>query len=336
MNRKDDHIQYALQQAPKTNDFDRIRFVHHAIGKLNLTDINLSVRVFDRVFPTPLYINAMTGGSEQAKQINQSLASLANVFKLPMASGSLSAALKDKRQLPSYTTILETYPEGFRIANVGADKNVAQALEAIDLIKASALQVHLNLTQELIMPEGDRDFSSWSDHIKTILKQSPVPVIIKEVGFGMSYETMKTLSQWGAHFIDVSGQGGTNFAQIENERRNAKLDYLNTWGLSTVESLLEAQRISHLTVLASGGIRHPLDVIKALRLGATMVGLSSYFLNLVSQYSHEEAVMRVSQFIDELKLIMVLLHAKNIRELVKTNILMDETLVNFIQQRQSD
>jgi isopentenyl-diphosphate Delta-isomerase len=334
MNRKDDHIQFALQQTPQTNDFDRIRFVHHAIGTLNHNDIDLSVHLFNHLFPYPLYINAMTGGSEQAKTINHRLALLAREFSLPMATGSLSAALKDPSQAASFTTIMDAYPDGFRIANVGADKDYSQAQQAIDLIDAQALQIHLNLTQELIMPEGDRNFKNWKQHLQSIQENTHIPLIIKEVGFGMSFETMVELKAMGFQIIDVSGKGGTNFAQIENQRRPEKLAYLNEWGLSTVESLLETQRLTDIQVLASGGIRHPLDVIKALALGAKMVGLSSYFLHLVTHHSHDVAVDKLRNFLEELKTLMVLLHASTIQDLRNTQIIYDQQLIHFIHQRQ--
>jgi isopentenyl-diphosphate delta-isomerase len=333
MNRKDDHIRLALDQTPNLNDFDRVRFVHNALATLAVEDIDISVAFFNQRFDLPIYINAMTGGSDQAGVINGRLAQLAQVFKLPMATGSLSAALKNPAFAKTYTVILDTYPEGFRIANVGADVPLDRARKAVELIQAQALQIHLNVAQELIMPEGDRDFRAWPDHIRSILDKLEVPVIIKEVGFGMSREAIQGLKELGGKTLDVSGHGGTNFAQIENARRTQSLSYLNSWGLSTVESLYEAQAFPELNFLASGGVRHALDVIKALALGARMVGLSSYFLRLVSEHSHEEAVKKVQALVDELKALMVLVGAASIEELRTKPLIVDAELANFLQQR---
>ena len=334
MNRKDDHIRLALEQNVQENDFDRVRFAHQALATLQLQAIDLSVTQFNRTFKSPVYINAMTGGSDQAKIINQRLAMLAKELELPMATGSLSAALKDPRLVDTFTIITEINPDGFYLANIGADVDVDRALKAVDMIHASALQIHLNVAQELIMPEGDRDFQSWPINIEAILKASPVPVIIKEVGFGMSRESIARLHALGATTFDVGGHGGTNFAKIENARRAYSLSYLNDWGLSTVESLLEAKAHPELTFFASGGIRHALDVIKALALGAQMVGLSSYFLRIVKDYPHEQAVQEVKTFIDELNALMVLVGAQNIRELRTKPLILDLTLENFLNQRQ--
>lgn len=333
MNRKDDHIRLALDQTPTLNDFDRVRFVHNALATLALEDIDLSVTFFNQSFDLPIYINAMTGGSEQAGRINARLAQLAQAFKLPMATGSLSAALKNPDYAQTYTVLLDTYPDGFRIANVGADVPLDKARQAVELIQAQALQIHLNVAQELIMPEGDRDFRAWPTHIRSIIEKLEVPVIIKEVGFGMSREAIQSLKDLGATTIDVSGHGGTNFAQIENARRTQSLGYLNSWGLSTVESLYEAQAFPQLNFFASGGVRHALDVLKALALGARMVGLSSYFLRLVNEHSHDDAVKKVQALVDELRALMVLVGAQSIAELRTKPLIVDAELANFLHQR---
>lgn len=170
-------------------------------------------------------------------------------------------------------------PEGMIFSNVGADVPVEKALEAVELLEAQALQIHVNSPQELVMPEGNREFVTWLDNIASIVSRVSVPVIIKEVGFGMSKELMHDLQQIGVKYVDVSGKGGTNFVDIENERRaNKDMDYLSSWGQSTVESLLETTAYqSEISVFASGGLRTPLDAIKSLALGAKATGMSRPF-----------------------------------------------------------
>jgi isopentenyl-diphosphate Delta-isomerase len=326
MNRKDDHIRLALAQNHPVNDFDRLRFKHVSFPEVALSEIKLNVDMFNTSFPLPFFINAMTGGSEQAGKINQRLARLANHFSIPMATGSVTSALKDPTLLPTFTIVKKIYPDLFLIANIGAGNDVIMAKKVIDALQPDALQIHVNAPQEVLMPEGDRDFKGWLKKIEEIRQSISIPLIVKEVGFGMSFETMNTLKSIGIQYIDVAGKGGTNFAVIENNRQTTPLDIFNEWGLSTVESLLEAQKVNDIRVIASGGIRHGLDVVKALALGAQYVGLSGYFLKLVSEYDHEEAVKRVEHLIQEIKTAMVILGAKTIQELPTKSFFFDDLL----------
>lgn len=336
VNRKNDHIKYALSQDFIENDFDKVRFVHQAISPISLTEVNLNTSFCNINFPYPFFINAMTGGTEKAQEINDKLAKLAREFNLPIASGSLSIALKDPRVSNSFTILRQNHPDGIIMANLGADKTFSDALIAKDLLKADIMQIHLNQVQELIMPEGERDFKNWQENIADIVKNVNLPVIVKEVGFGMSRKTFEILKSLNVKTIDVSGKGGTNFAKIENLRRQTPMTYLNDWGLSTVESLLEASNFKDLEILASGGIRHPLDVAKALALGAKAVGMSSYFLKLVMNHSLSEAIEKVEQFILELKTIMALLGTKTIEKLKNTEIILEDSLLSFMKQRKID
>ena len=315
MNRKDDHIQFALAQPFQSNDFDKVRLTHHAFPETNLGDIDLTTSIFNKTFPYPFYINAMTGGSEQAGLLNQRFARLAKHFQIPMATGSITAAIKDPSLLKTFTVIREIYPEGFVIANIGAGHPLENAKKAIDLLKANALQIHVNAVQEIVMPEGDKDFQGWLSSIEKIRQGISVPLIVKEVGFGMSAKTLEQLSAIGVRYVDVAGKGGTNFSKIENNRRAQTLSSFDDWGQSTVESLLAAKPFPNLHIIASGGIRQPMDVIKSLVMGAKMVGLSGYFLHLMKEKTDEEAVVAIQSFIEELKLIMLLLGKSTIASL---------------------
>jgi isopentenyl-diphosphate delta-isomerase len=330
MNRKDDHIQYAYAQPTKTNDFDLIKFVHHAFPEINEGDIDLSVSMFQKRFPLPFYINAMTGGSEQAKTLNERFAMLAKHFKIPLATGSVSAAIKNPSLADTFTVIRKVNPDGFVIANVGAGQTVENAKKAIQLLNANALQIHVNAVQEVVMPEGDRDFSGWLSSIQKIKEHISVPLIVKEVGFGMSKKTIGQLLKIGVELIDVAGQGGTNFAVIENQRRTKAFSSFDDWGISTVQSLINAKNYPQAQIVASGGIRTPLDVVKSLALGAKIVGLSGYFLHLVKDHTHEEAVEKLNQFIEEMKMIMLVLGKKNILALKEAELMIPPSLSQSI------
>lgn len=282
MNRKDEHVSLAraFHQKPKENDFDDVRLIHSSLVNTRPEEIDLSTEILGLKLSAPFYINAMTGGSEKTKKINHDLAIIARETNLMMATGSVSAALKDPNVADSYTVVREVNPNGLILGNMGAGRTSNDAKKIVDLLQADGFQIHLNVPQELVMPEGDRDFHEWSKNIAETVQQLAVPVIVKEVGFGMNRETIQQLQALGVKAVDVSGRGGTSFSQIENARRKKReLNYLDDWGQSTVISLLEAQEINDLTILASGGIRNAYDIFKALCLGAKAVGISAGILD---------------------------------------------------------
>lgn len=280
----------------------------------------------------------MTGGSEWTKQINEKLAIVARETGLAMAVGSTHAALRNPKMAESFSIARQINPEGMIFSNVGADVPVEKAVQAVDLLEAQALQVHVNSPQELVMPEGNREFSTWMDNLESIVKRVNVPVIVKEVGFGMSKETFKSLVEIGVQYVDVSGRGGTNFIDIENERRtNKDMNYLTQWGQSTVESLLESTDYQDkLNVFASGGLRTPLDAVKSLALGAKAVGMSRPFLNQVEQTGITNTIEYVESFLDHMKKIMTMLDAKDIEALRHKDIVFSPELISWIEQRSLD
>lgn len=334
-NRKDDHIRLALQQSDEnpSSDFDRIRFVHRSIP-INKERISLQTSIAGCTLKFPFYINAMTGGSETAKNINAQLAQVAKATGLAMATGSFSAALKDPSLEGSFRIVRDVNPDGLIFANVGADKSVDDALKAVKTLKANALQIHLNAPQEIVMPEGDRDFHLWEKNIRDIVKNVGVEVMVKEVGFGMSRQTIRHLIQLGVKTIDVSGRGGTNFIRIENARRPMPLGYLDEWGLSTVESLMDGYELSDkIEVIASGGIRHPLDMAKAFALGAKAIGLSGTILNLLNSGGVDYTISIIEHWKEELAMIMLMLGVSTIEEFGSCDLILDQRLTRWCEQR---
>lgn len=309
--RKDEHVALALAQDEFEHDFDRMRLVHQSLPGFDLNEVSLKSHFFEHNFDLPVYINAMTGGSERTKEYNRKLALLARRYNLPMAVGSQHAALDDETLEDSYRVIREVNPNGFVLGNINPNASVTEAQRAIDMIGANALQIHINPAQELTMDEGDRHFSHWSTNIKAIVESVDVPVIVKEVGNGVSRETVAKLKDLGVKHVDVSGRGGTNFVWIENKRsENKRYDTWTNWGLTTLEALIDNSE-SDVELLASGGINSALDVIKALVLGAKGVGMSGYFLRLVEAGNEDSFEM----FIEDLKKLMVLVDAKDIAAL---------------------
>ncbi|MCE7784829.1 type 2 isopentenyl-diphosphate Delta-isomerase [Staphylococcus xylosus] len=337
--RKNEHVEIAMAQKDATiSDFDEIRFVHHSIPNIDVDDVDLTSNLTDFTLNQPLYINAMTGGSEWTKQINEKLAVIARETGIAMAVGSTHAALRNSKMASSFSVVRETNPEGIIFSNVGADVPVDKAVESVKLLDAQALQVHVNAPQELVMPEGNRTFSTWMENLAQIVARVDVPVIVKEVGFGMSKETIKSLNEIGIKYVDVSGRGGTNFVDIENERRTYKdMDYLGLWGQTTVESLLESTAYQQdMDILASGGVRTPLDAVKCLALGASAVGMSRPFLNHVENYGITETLNYTEQFTEHMKKIMTMLDAKSIKDLQHAQMIFGPKLQSWIEQRGLD
>jgi len=316
-------------------DFKNIRLLHNALPELKISDIDMSTDFLGTKINLPIYFNAITGGSKQSKSFNIKLSKLANELGIPVSSGSMGVFLRLPETRDTFTVLRENNPKGFVIANVSAKVNALQAQETINLLNADALQIHLNAIQELAMPEGDQEFF-WLDNIKEIISQVNVPVIVKEVGFGLSKNDLDKLSKIGVKYVDISGFGGTDFAKIESARNHEQnLTYLDELSLSTVESLIESTTYQDkMTILASGGIRTPMDVIKALRMGATSVGMSGLVLHHLQKYSFEETQIFFKDFTKQLRLIMAAIGAKSISDIKKTPIIFDESLTNYAKQRQ--
>ncbi|MGX7164121.1 type 2 isopentenyl-diphosphate Delta-isomerase [Enterococcus massiliensis] len=305
MNRKDEHVSLAKAfHKPRENDFDSVRLLHNALPESSLEAVDLRTNLLGYELSSPFYINAMTGGSEKTKEINRKLAIVARETDLLIATGSISAALKDSDLLSSYTVMREEYPQGKILINLGAGVSVEKAQKALDLFPADGLQLHLNAPQELVMPEGDRAFF-WLKNIEKLANHLSIPLLVKEVGFGMTRETIQKLVSVGVQTVDVSGTGGTSFTQVENARRKKReLAYLDDWGQSTVISLLEANEINqHFTTVASGGIRNAYDIFKALCLGASAVGISGEILNDLLTHGEEHTIALIKQWQEEVRLL---------------------------------
>lgn len=340
--RKDDHVRLAEQQhsheAPPT-EFDDLEFVHHALDAVSTDEVDLTVAVADWRWPTPFYVNGMTGGTEKTARINRELAIAAAETGMPIASGSISVALDDPSTAASFTVIREENPHGFVMANLGAGRSADDAVRAVELLGADALQLHLNSVQETVMPEGSRDFSTWAHAVEELVTACPVPVIVKEVGFGLSRRTLETLAGIGVRVADVSGKGGTDFLGIENSRRShgAVVDYsiLTGFGQSAPACLLDAPTDGP-ELLASGGVRHPYDVVKALACGARAVGVAGVFLKTVLDGGAEALVPLVRGWLEQTTALLGLLGARTPAELTQTDLLVRGGLGEVCQLRGID
>lgn len=325
MDRKDEHVSLAKAfHKPKINSFDDVRIIHQSLPLSNYDETSIATSLLGYEMSSPFFINAMTGGSEKTGLINQELAILARETDLMLATGSISAALRDPSVADSFTIARKENPNGIILANIGAGSSLENAKRGVDLLQANALQIHLNAPQELVMPEGDRDFSNWLTLIEEIVTGLDVPVIVKEVGFGMSRQTIHQLLDVGVTAIDVAGAGGTNFTQIENARRRKReFSYLSDFGIPTVPSLLEANEVpGFFDLIASGGVRNTYDIFKALCLNAKTVGISASILNQLLISDVEDTIALVKQWQQELVSLYTLVGAKTTDDLKKVPLLL--------------
>lgn len=335
--RKDEHFFIAekLYQKKAQNGLDQIRLVGTNLPELALDEIDLQTTLVGQKIAAPFFINALTGGSTQTDKVNLTLARVAQKTNLPMAVGSQSIALKEPQRQAGFKALRTVNPKGMFLANLGVNHPLNNVNQALDMLDASAIELHLNVAQELVMPEGDRIFY-WQDNLRQLLAQVKKPILVKEVGFGMTPQTLKILTDLGVKYVDLAGKGGTNFQQIENERRKEnKLTILNDLGLSTAESLLAAKKYAadiNLSLTASGGIRTSLDVVKCLVLGADNVGISGLFLHLLVQDGEDALVNYIETLKWEIRNIMAILGCKNISQLKKVPYLLSTELRNFVEQ----
>ncbi|EAD5326624.1 type 2 isopentenyl-diphosphate Delta-isomerase [Listeria monocytogenes] len=339
--RKDEHVALGVKQNEQLapSSLEDIQLIGTSIPRYNVKDIDLTTTIVGTNVPFPFYINAMTGGSRHTKKINAELAEIAREVAIPMAVGSQSAALKNSSLIDTYKIVREINPNGMILANISPEVALQEGLRAIEMLEADALQIHINPAQELVMQEGDRSFSHWLTRIEKYVKLSPVPVVVKEVGFGMTRETVATLASVGVQSVDLAGKGGTNFAQIENDRRRDQAyDFLLDWGISTGQALIDMQHqdAPKIAYLASGGIRNPLDIVKALALGADSVGMAGQIIYSLKKEGLTKTIEKLELWKEQLRGLFVLADAKNITELKTTPLIISGELAKWGTLREID
>ncbi len=344
--RKSDHIRLALRdfvEGPKFTLLEDVELIHTSLPELSLDSIDIEVDFLGKKVGAPLMITAITGGSSEAERINRLLADIAQKYRLAIGVGSQRALLLNSSTITSYRIVRDIARDVPIIANIGGTQLRNLRKEDIDMliksIDADAIAVHLNPAQELFQPEGDRDFTGILDAIARLVDIVDVPVIVKEVGFGISREVALKLFEIGVKIIDVAGAGGTNWITIECTRareRNLKelFDICQSfieWGLPTAISIVEVASVSdEIFVIASGGIRSGVDIVKALALGANMAGMARPILKAVIEGRGDRFISRI---IRELKYTMLLIGAKSVSDIVKKPIVIMGKLAEWICAR---
>lgn len=338
--RKTDHINFALElgDGPVETGFGDIQFLHNCLPETNLQKVNLTSAIDEITLTHPIIINAITGGTEDTGKINGALAQVAAQTGCAMAVGSQYGVIGKKFFDPSFTIVRKNNPDGVIFANLGAYADLEMANRAVDMLEAQALQIHLNVAQELVMDEGDRNFAGYLHNIETIVNSLPVPVIVKETGCGIAKEQAEQLLACGVKIIDVGGAGGTNFPAIEAARKNYAEEHLINWGIPTALSLLEVTSVCKMraSIIATGGIRNAMDVSKAFALGASAVGMSGNILDLMINEGVEATVKYLQALLNDVKKVMVLTGSTSINDLQKVPLLFSGKLFHYLSCRGCD
>ena len=320
--RKSDHIRICLEkdvESSKANGFERVELEHNALPDINLSEIDISTKFLGKAFMAPLMIEAITGGSPEGEKINKNLAAAAEDLGIGMGVGSQRAALENKALVRTFD-VRGVAPTIFLLGNMGAAQLLkygpARFKDAVEMIEADGLAVHLNAAQELSQPEGDRDWKGIFEKLKELSSSLGYPIIAKETGCGISGKVARLLEAAGVAAIDVGGAGGTSWPKVESYRGG--ISTFSEWGIPTAVSLRECRNAVRLPLIASGGIRTGLDVAKALAMGASLAGMALPLLKPATQ-SKEEVKKCLEGIIEGLKKTMMLVGAKDLESLRKTN-----------------
>lgn len=317
--RKADHISINLEQDVQAHEvltgFEHYRFMHTALPELDLDRVDTGTTFLGHRLDAPILISSMTGGVDRGRRINRNLALAARELGVAMAVGSQRAGLEDPDLRASYA-VREHAPDILLFANLGAVQlnygyTVDHCRRAVEMIRADALILHLNPLQEALQRDGNRNFSSLLSKIRDVCRALEVPVIVKEVGNGISGPVARQLVEAGVSVIDISGAGGTSWSAVEHHR--ARSDHTRRlsatfvdWGIPTATSLRMARAAAPDTpIIASGGIRTGLDAAKALALGADLAGVAGPLLKAADQ-DVVSTIALLSTIIEEIRLAMFL------------------------------
>lgn len=331
-----------VQSRIVSNYLEYVKFIHNALPEIDFDEIQTNTEFLGYKFGAPIIIDSMTGGTAEALKINARLGILAETFGFGMGLGSQRAGLKSDILAETYSIARKNAPSAFLIANIGGAQ-LAEGLDIrmiekiISMINANALVIHLNPLQELIQPEGEPRYRGVLEKISKISEIISIPIIVKEVGAGISAEVALILEKAKVSCINIAGSGGTSWAGIEkiraNQVKNDIKEHLGElfwdWGIPTALSLIEVRNSVKIPLIASGGIRNGLEIAKCISLGANMCAMAYPFLKAAAD-SQETLFKFSQQIISELKSTMFLTGSPNILELSKSRLILTGELADMV------
>ncbi len=335
--RKLDHIELCLTGDVTMNratGFNRFQFVHQALPELDLNEVSLKTEFLGHQIAAPILISSMTGGPARGEDINRRLGEAAQALGLPMGVGSQRIIFEDAEAQRTFQAARLAGPDIPLFANLGAVQlnygfSTRQIREAVNSIGANGIFLHLNALQEVVQPGGNTNFRGLLERIGEVVQEVDFPVLVKEVGCGISPSVAKRLAGQGVSAVDVSGAGGTSWAKIEANRTTNPLlrtlgEVFGEWGIPTADSLILCrEELPEFPLIASGGIRTGLDAAKAIALGADLVGFAMPLLNPATK-STADVVITLEQIITELRVAMFLIGARDIPSLQASRYLLKE------------
>lgn len=347
--RKKDGIEIPLHknvQAKATSNYlEYVKLVHNALPEVDYDRIDTSTTFLGHRFQAPIIIDSMTGGTDEATVINGRLGELAEKCGFGMGLGSQRAGLKSEELAATYSIARKNAPNAFLIANIGGAQlskglTVDEVRKIVKMIRANALVVHLNPLQELVQPEGEPRYRGVLDKISEFTKSIDIPVIVKEVGAGISKEVAIKLEMAGVSAINVAGAGGTSWAGVEKMRADATKNAIKAhlgemfwdWGIPTAASLIEVRRAVKLPLIASGGLRSGLEIGKCIALGASLGAMAYPFLRAAAM-STESLFAFADMLQAELKSTMFLVGAKDITALASSRYILTGALAQEVSSR---
>jgi isopentenyl-diphosphate delta-isomerase len=323
--RKAEHLRINLEEdvAAKgvSPGFERFRFIPRALPGVDFSQVSTATELFGHRLGAPLFISCMTGGVTEAQIINTRLAWTAQRFGLALGLGSARVLLEHPEVLPTFA-VRPFAPDVLIFANLGAIQlnrgvTVDQCRYLVDMLQADALVLHLNALQEALQPEGDTNFAGLLRQIETLCRESDVPIIAKEVGWGIAPDDVQALLAVGVAAVDIAGAGGTSWSEVERYRmegtvRQATAAAFADWGLPTADAVaLARQAAPNATIFASGGIRSGMDLAKALALGGNLAGAAGPFLRAAAE--GEDASNDLAEtFINVLRTVMFCVGAASV------------------------
>ncbi len=331
--RKSSHVDLVLNQKIdylKSTGLEKYEFVHNALPEIDFSEIDTSVRFFSHKFSSPIIVSSMTGGYDRAARINSSIAELCVERNIGMGVGSQRQALQNDDYVESFRIVRKISKDIFVMGNIGAAQvadgfALREVRKIIDMVAADALAVHLNALQELIQPEGDKNFRGVLNGIGRLVGAAKIPVIVKETGAGIGADAARRLIEVGVSAIDVSGAGGTSWAAIETLRRSDRRIGRKfwDWGIPTADALVQVNALrsrNKIMLISSGGIRDGMDVAKSIALGADLCAGAQPFLKALDRGGTKGLVREFDAWVEELKGAMLLTGSTNINQLKKAKI----------------
>jgi isopentenyl-diphosphate Delta-isomerase len=337
--RKREHLELCLTDdvkfKMKTNGFDKYDFKHYALTEVEIDKINFETRLFKKKISYPFLISCMTGGTTEAENINAKLAIAAQDLNIPIGVGSQRQVLENQKYLDSYKTIRKNAPTVPIFGNIGAAqivklKKLNAVRQLVDQIEADAMVIHLNPLQELLQKEGEPNFKGLLTKIKELVKVLNVPILVKEVGSGISGEAAKKLLEVGVQGIDVAGAGGTSWAGVEMLRnKSRKKIELWDWGLPTsycIKEVYELKKSFKFVLIGSGGINSAMDAVKAIALSADLVASARVILQTLNVIGIEGVKNLIVSWFEFIKSIMFLTGSQSLSDLQKNKLILKEKL----------